>query len=234
MGFAKWIKDLSQRPSIDLKITDIARGAAREIARDAARGAAKDAFQIVDPTIPRAVAQEEHPFEDVPLKRWLDLPLDERAPRRAVALVELRGDTFEAVVVDTDAGRDRWRILGDSRQLPHLSAGMTGTAEDGERETATLIVARSRTTARPLGAPPPDAPPASDEPGVPDGPRSQPPCGDCETYVVVPTPPGDKGPPGDGKWRLKIAKLSQRTIFQPRLRDVLFDTLSQLEKQLEK
>lgn len=68
---------------------------------------------------------------------WLTLPIDRRAPVRSVALVEVVGDRFAALVVDTLAARPRWLVQGYRSQLSQLYDGMLGDAGQDRR---TLVI----------------------------------------------------------------------------------------------
>lgn len=121
--------------------------------------------------VPLAAASEGEGAEqrtDVSLKEWFRLPIDERAPVRSVALVELYGDEFEAVVMDTDGGRERWRIVAPARELAMLSAGMGCLDGDefSERLTMTVITPTTRdpVKAAVIKTPPPPPGPPGDWP----------------------------------------------------------------------
>ncbi len=75
----------------------------------------------------------------IELRRWLDLPIDRRAPVRSVALVEVVGERFLALVVDTVAARPRWLVEGDRTELSRLYEGMLG--EDGGARRTLVISA---------------------------------------------------------------------------------------------
>jgi len=69
----------------------------------------------------------EHSYAAViGLVRWLELPIDWRAPVRSVAMVELIGERFIALVIDTVAERPRWLVEGDRCHLSSLHEGMLG------------------------------------------------------------------------------------------------------------
>jgi hypothetical protein len=79
------------------------------------------------------------------LVRWLELPIDWRAPIRSVAMVELVGERFIALVIDTVAERPRWLVEGDRRHLSSLYEGMLG-GSSGQARRALVISAPNLTS----------------------------------------------------------------------------------------
>jgi hypothetical protein len=80
----------------------------------------------------------EHSYAAVlEIDRWLALSIDRRAPVRSVALVEVVGERFAALVVDTLAAQPRWLVQGYRSQLSQLYDGMLG--DDGQ-DRGTLVI----------------------------------------------------------------------------------------------
>lgn len=73
------------------------------------------------------------------LERWLDLPIDRRAPVRSVVFVEVIVEHFLALMVDTLAARPRWLVQGDRSQLSLLHDGVLGG--EGRARRALVISA---------------------------------------------------------------------------------------------
>jgi hypothetical protein len=64
------------------------------------------------------------PAPHIQLKAWLELGDDERAPAHSIAMVEVTGDRFVAVVVDTGARTLRWQIADGLDHIALLYKGM--------------------------------------------------------------------------------------------------------------
>jgi hypothetical protein len=113
---------------------------------------------------------------DIPLKHWLDLPIDVRAPMRSVAMVHVGDSRFVAIVFDTVAALPRWRIDGRRESIAQLYDGMLG--EPGVPSRGTLIMSAPLAAAGPgllpMGRAPgavPSSPPTGRSPGaVPSSP----------------------------------------------------------------
>jgi hypothetical protein len=82
------------------------------------------------------------PAPHIQLKAWLELAPDERAPVHAIAMVEVTGDRFTAVVVDTGARALRWQIADALDHIALLYKGMqVGVpARDTQIVSASAIV----------------------------------------------------------------------------------------------
>jgi hypothetical protein len=74
---------------------------------------------------PLSIAVLEDPVP-ISVEAWLELTIDQRAPPRSVAVIDLFGDRVVALVVDTIAGQLRFRICGRADQLVLLYRGMYG------------------------------------------------------------------------------------------------------------
>ena len=70
------------------------------------------------------------------IQQWHRLPVGERAPVRSVAMVDVVGDRFLALIVDTARGRELWLIVGHTSRLGLLYEGMLVNAH----ERATLVM----------------------------------------------------------------------------------------------
>ncbi|HEX3482362.1 MAG TPA: hypothetical protein VHT91_45410 [Kofleriaceae bacterium] len=131
------------------------------------------------------------PAVDIALNDWLELPIDARAPTQSIAMVDVVGYHFTAVVVDTVAGAARWRIHEPRESIAQLYDGMLGPP--GAPPRGTLI----------MSAPPIDSLDVPLQPGVagaapasgPDGSHAGGNCIVCP--VVVPSPLPRSGPPGE-------------------------------------
>jgi hypothetical protein len=77
-------------------------------------------------------------LKSIALDRWRELPLDQRAPARSAAMVDIVGHNFVALIVDTLQHELRWRIVGPREQLWALYDGMLDT--HGGRSRDTVIV----------------------------------------------------------------------------------------------
>jgi hypothetical protein len=74
--------------------------------------------------------------EPIGISEWQAKPVDERAPARSVALVDVIGHRFVALVIDTVHGRELWLITGHTNRLSKLYDGMQ--IEDRERHTLVI------------------------------------------------------------------------------------------------
>jgi hypothetical protein len=77
-------------------------------------------------------------FKPISLDRWRELPLDERAPVRSAAMVDVVGRYFVALIVDTVHRQLRWQIAAPREQLWVLYDGMLDC--HGGRSRGTVIV----------------------------------------------------------------------------------------------
>jgi hypothetical protein len=75
----------------------------------------------------------------IELERWLGLRIDRRAPVRSVVFVEVFGERFLALVIDTLAARPRWLVEGVRSRLSQLYDGVLGP--DGRARGALVISA---------------------------------------------------------------------------------------------
>jgi hypothetical protein len=123
------------------------------------------------------------------LNDWLHLPIDERAPIRSVAMVDLVGDRFSAVVIDTVADLPRWWIDEPRESIALLYEGMLG--ESGAPSRGTMIVSAPRS---PAGAPLPLPLPL---PGGAGGPGPAVDCASVLCQAFLPSDPGGGGVGGD-------------------------------------
>lgn len=169
VGIAKKMRDMLRKPRLDM-------------------GAAL--------LIPLPTSEVRRPRE-IHLQEWLGLSLDEAAPVRSVALLEVHGGAFAATIVDTTGGHLLWRVHGAGPELPALFEIMTG---QGPRLTGVFSV------------------PMSGPPGDGDGPVDLSDCPECEENAVTRTPIGSNGPPGRDPDLLALAKLFQHVVHAPRIR----------------
>lgn len=77
-------------------------------------------------------------FRPITLDGWRELPLDERAPVRSAAMVDVVGRYFVALIVDTVQQQLRWQIVAPREQLWVLYDGMLDC--HGGRSRGTVIV----------------------------------------------------------------------------------------------
>lgn len=85
--------------------------------------------------------------QPIGIQQWYRLPLHERAPARSVAMVDVVGERFLALVVDTVRGSELWLIVGHISRLGLVYDGMVV----GSRERGTLVMsARLRSRLKPL------------------------------------------------------------------------------------
>lgn len=70
------------------------------------------------------------------ITEWHRKPADDRAPSRSVAAVDVTGQRFIALVVDTVRGRALWLITGHTNRLALLYDGM----QLHQRERHTLVL----------------------------------------------------------------------------------------------
>lgn len=77
-------------------------------------------------------------FQPISLERWRALPLEERAPVRSAALVDVVGRNFVALIVDTEHRQLRWRITAPREQLWILYDGMLERITDRDRDTVVI------------------------------------------------------------------------------------------------
>src|SRR3954471_18411041 len=75
----------------------------------------------------------------IDLDRWLALRIDRRAPVRSVVFVEVVGERFLALVIDTLAARPRWLVTGAGSRLSELHAGVLG--DDGRARRSLVLFA---------------------------------------------------------------------------------------------
>lgn len=84
--------------------------------------------------------------QPIGIQQWHRLPVHERAPVRSVAMVDVIGDRFVALVVDTLHGKELWLIVGHTSRLSLLYDGMLV----GSQERGTLVMsARLRSRLKP-------------------------------------------------------------------------------------
>jgi hypothetical protein len=99
----------------------------------------------VFPQFPKNDPPGDIPLVHISLKEWLALPIDRRAPRRSVAMVDIRDGGFTAVVIDTDADLPRFWINEPLASIAQLYEGMGGApGEPLERGTVILAAIPSR------------------------------------------------------------------------------------------
>jgi hypothetical protein len=104
-------------------------------------------FSAQFPEFPaKGAAQGNTPTVDrIMLKDWLNLPIDRRAPKRSVAMVDIRDGQFTAVVIDTVADLPRFWIQEPLASIALLYEGMSGApGESLERGTVILAAIPSR------------------------------------------------------------------------------------------
>jgi len=77
-------------------------------------------------------------FEPISLDRWRGLPLEERAPVRSAAMVDVVGHNFVALIVDTVHRQLRWRITAPREQLWILYDGMLECITGRDRDTVVI------------------------------------------------------------------------------------------------
>src|ERR1044071_293288 len=77
-------------------------------------------------------------FQAIALERWRELPLEERAPVRSAAVVDIAGRNFVALIVDPVQHQLRWLIVAPREQLWVLYEGMLDC--HGGRSRGTVIV----------------------------------------------------------------------------------------------
>jgi len=76
-------------------------------------------------------------FQPISLDRWRGLALEERAPVRSAAMVDVVGHNFVALIVDTVHRQLRWRITAPREQLWVLYDGMLECI-DRKRDTVVI------------------------------------------------------------------------------------------------
>jgi hypothetical protein len=76
-------------------------------------------------------------FRPISLDRWRELPLEDRAPVRSAAMVDVVGHNFVALIVDTAHRQLRWRITAPRDQLWVLYDGMLECI-DRKRDTVVI------------------------------------------------------------------------------------------------
>lgn len=77
-------------------------------------------------------------FQPIALERWRALSVEERAPVRSAAMVDIVGRNFVALIVDTVQRQLRWLIVAPREQLWVLYDGMLDC--HGGRSRGTVIV----------------------------------------------------------------------------------------------
>jgi hypothetical protein len=77
-------------------------------------------------------------FEPISLERWRRLSLEERAPVRSAAMVDVVGLHFVALIVDTVHRQLRWFITAPREQLWELYDGMLEGIADRKRDTVVI------------------------------------------------------------------------------------------------
>jgi hypothetical protein len=77
-------------------------------------------------------------FQPIALERWRALAVEDRAPVRSAAMVDIVGPNFVALIVDTVHRQLRWLIVAPREQLWVLYDGMLDS--HGGRSRGTVIV----------------------------------------------------------------------------------------------
>jgi hypothetical protein len=85
------------------------------------------------------------PLDRILLEKWLGLPIDRRAPKRSVAMVDVRNGRYTAVVIDTVADLPLFWIEEPLASIARLYEGMGGAVgEPLDRGTVVLAAIPSR------------------------------------------------------------------------------------------
>ena len=77
-------------------------------------------------------------FQSISLERWRALPLEERAPVRSAAMVDVVGEKFVALIVDTVHRQLRWYIAAPREWLWVLYDGMLECVTERARDTVVI------------------------------------------------------------------------------------------------
>jgi hypothetical protein len=97
----------------------------------------------IDLSFPRTKA-EVGGAVGISLTEWLNRPIDVRAPVRSIAIVEVKDDSFTAIVIDTVADLPRFRIDGPMASIALLYEGMRSAPHAPSRGTVILAALPSR------------------------------------------------------------------------------------------